>query len=195
VRTMLRRCMLSGWSLFTVVTTLAYVAELLRSSWASIRAQYAFSGTMDLVHTALIGALYYVDPDSQPKVPIAHTSGVRVGPPPFGAYAPGILLLVIECLLTAKTRTWLSGAIALGQVRAGERPELPAGPSDKSDGEASSTHSSSKYPLSSVEQSMYGSASGPAESWRAGEPAELAAGAPGCYRRRSTGLVNVERLG
>eukprot|EP00966_Prymnesium_polylepis_P262124 6055097-Prymnesium_polylepis.1 len=72
---MLRRCMLGGWSLFTVVSTLAYVAERLQSSWATIRAQFAFSGTMDLIHTALIGALYYVDPDSQPKVPIAHTSG------------------------------------------------------------------------------------------------------------------------
>ena len=193
VRTMLRRWLLSGWSLFTVFTTFAYVAEHLQSSWATIRAQFAFSGAMELLHTALIHIMYCVDPDSQPKVPIAHTSGVRVGPPPFGAYAPGLYLLFTVCLLTSKTRVWLSrhmGAIALGQVRAAEMPKLPAGPSEKDDGEALSTHSSSIAPVYSprlpctVEQSMHSSANDPAKLLRAGEPAELAT-VPGCYRRRS----------
>ena len=170
VRTMLRRFVLITWSSLTFFITFAYVSELvLRSTWGTIRAQFTFAASTDLFHTAVIHILYYVDPDSQPKVPIAHTSGVRVGPPTFGSYAPCLYILIVAFSLTPGMRAWLSRltggsklSITLGQVRAGELAELPAPPGESGEHggegswsyyytESTSSRSSSDYGISSAQ--------------------------------------------
>ena len=135
IRTMLRRAVCSIWSTLTFLTTLAYVADLLASSWFAIRAQFVVAAVTDLFHTAAIHMLYYTHPESQPKVPIQHTSGARIGPPPFGAYAPCLYILLMVYLLRAEVREVLSrwtGAtqlsIALGQVRRRRTTQRPLPP-------------------------------------------------------------------
>ena len=131
LRTHIRRCVLITWSLINFGVTFSYIAEVVRSSWIAIRALFLIGALTDIFHTALIHALYYLDPDSQPTVPIHHTSGLRVGPPPFAAYAPCIYLVIITYFLNAHARERISrvtgGArlsVGLGEVRAGELPGL-----------------------------------------------------------------------
>ena len=108
VRTLIRRVVLTTMSLLSFATTFSYIAEVLQSSWRAIRALLIIGALLDIFHTALIHVLYYLDPDSQPTVPIQHSSGVRVGPPPFHAYAPCIYLAIVAYLLKAQHRETIS---------------------------------------------------------------------------------------
>jgi hypothetical protein len=141
VRTVLRRFVCIVWATLTFITTLLYVSELWESSWLAIRAQFMFASITDLFHTAFLHSLYFTDPDSQPTVPFRHTGGMRVGPPPASAYLPTLYILAMAYYLTPEVRARLSGlsgarklSIALGQIRAGEIPELPTPPADSSGG-------------------------------------------------------------
>lgn len=132
VRTHMRRFFCATWAAATFVTTLLYAAELIVSTWTTIRAQFVLSAGMEVCHTCCIHLLYIVDPASQPTMPIHHTSGARVGPPPWTAYAPVLYILLMTWLLDSHHRLIISRAtgatrlsIALGQLRAGELIELP----------------------------------------------------------------------
>lgn len=155
IRTVLRRFVITVWATLTCFTSLLYVSELVESSWLAIRAQFVYASATDLFHTAFIHSLYFTDPDKQPTVPFKHTGGMRVGPPPLEVYIPTLYILAMAYFLTPEVRasiSRMSGAaqlsIALGQVRAGEVPELPTPPRDTRRGSSSTNQTDSASAVS-----------------------------------------------
>lgn len=165
-RTALRRFVCVTWTSCTVMTTLAYISELLVSSWATIRAIFIISAGMDVVHTACIHLLYTIDPLNQPTKPIFHTSGVRVGPPTITSYLGPLYILVVVSLLNARRREAISRftggstlSIGLGQLRAEElsslqKPTTSARAQGANGGIASSSSSQDNSPPEALRQAV-----------------------------------------
>jgi len=129
LRTHLRRAIVTVFALQACGLTVAHSAELLMSSWGVMRAAFFLAGAVDLLHTLLIHLLYIFYAADQPTMPIAHSSGVRVGPPTFWSYLPCAYSVLIGLALNARVRARISyytGAatlsIGLGQLGAGELP-------------------------------------------------------------------------
>ena len=117
VRTHLRRTFVCAlWSLTTALITLAYASRRFRSSWSAVRAHFIVSGTWDLLHTASIHLHCIIDPASMQTVPIAHTSGVRIGPPTLSSYLPLVYILLTAGVLSADVRARISSVMGITHV-------------------------------------------------------------------------------
>ena len=135
VRTSLRRGIVTVFALqgcaVTVAHSVAHELGLGLSSWGVVRASFVFSGSIDMLHTMLIHSMYVFFPADQPTAPIAHTTGVRVGPPTLWSYLPSVYAVVIGFALNTNVRARISAwtgaatlSIGLGQLGAGELPSL-----------------------------------------------------------------------
>ena len=132
VRTSLRRATVTVFTLGGTLITILYSAELITSSWGALRTTFIIAGASDLLHTMAIHLLYVIDPASQPMFPIAHTSGVRVGPPTTSSYLPLVYIVGFGLLMNESMRERISRCsgvtklvVGLGQLKAGELPESP----------------------------------------------------------------------
>jgi len=104
-RTHVRRLVFSfqvgqGYLLLTM-----YASQALRSSWGALRLFMFFIGSSDLVHTMWLHYYYYHSP---PLQALAHTSGMRRGPPTVTAYLTACYFVFLAVVMNSQVRNKLT---------------------------------------------------------------------------------------